>query len=70
MHRVFLFLAIVTTGCSTTKSPDSKMILAAYMMGRMDAIREMDQAVTHPSHHPSRALGLPKKTTVSGGSGQ
>jgi hypothetical protein len=62
MPRVFLFLALSMTGCASTKSPDSKILLAAYMMGRMDAIREMDQADPPPSHHPSRALGLPKKT--------
>jgi hypothetical protein len=61
MHRVFLFLAIVTTGCSTTKLPDSKLLLAAYMMGRMDAIREMDQADPPSSPRHSLTLGLPKK---------
>jgi hypothetical protein len=61
MHRVFLFLAIVTTGCSSTKSPDSKLLLAAYMMGRMDAIRDMDQADPPQSHRPPRALGRHKQ---------
>jgi hypothetical protein len=70
MHRVFLFLAIVTAGCSSTKSPDSKLLLAAYMMRKVDAIREMEQADQPQSHRPSRALGLPKKPTVSVGSGQ
>gem|GEM_PF-5651016 len=70
MHRVFLFLAIVITGCSSTKSVDSKLLLAAYMIGRMDAIREMGQGDQPESHHRSRALGLPKKPMVSIGSGQ
>jgi uncharacterized protein YceK len=70
MRRVFLFLALILTGCASIKSPDSKLLLAAYMMGRMEAIREMEQADPHQSHRPSRALGLPKKPTMIIGSGQ
>lgn len=40
------------------------------MMGRIDAMREMDQADPPPFDHRSRALGLPKKPMVSIGSGQ
>ena len=57
MHRVFLFMALLTTGCSVTKLQHDDAVLAAYTSGFIDGA----YAARHPSNYRPAPCGLSKE---------